>query len=118
MLLNFASIRQIQLWRMDLVASTVKAGHGDRNPPAGSQLSWRTREMHRCRTRLLARLFRKQLVVNVRHGLSVGFERAESGIRKIRKPAILGNISAASGDTRVKTAAGTSPLINRSTAFV
>ena len=39
-------------------------------------------------------------------------------MRKILKPAISGNHSAASGDTKVKTAAGTSPLINRSTAFV
>src|SRR5450432_368021 len=41
----------------------------------------------------------------------------DSGIRKIMKPAISGNASAASGDTNVKTAAGTSPAINRSIAF-
>src|SRR5216684_116895 len=34
------------------------------------------------------------------------------------KPAISGNQSAASGDTNVKTAAGTSPLISRSIALV
>src|SRR6266478_5313056 len=42
----------------------------------------------------------------------------DSGIRKILKPAISGNQSAASGDTNVKTAAGTSPLISRSIALV
>src|ERR1700730_15243767 len=41
----------------------------------------------------------------------------DSGIRKILKPAISGNASAASGDTNVKTAAGTSPAINRSIAL-
>src|SRR6266478_8492218 len=41
----------------------------------------------------------------------------DSGIRKILKPAISGNASAASGDTNVKTAAGTSPAINLSIAF-
>ena len=103
MLLNSASIRQIQLWRTDLVASTGKAGHGDRKSIPETA----------CRERSV----RSALVDPLRHGLSVGFERAESGIRRIPKPAILGNISAASGDTRVKTAAGTSPLITRSTAF-
>jgi hypothetical protein len=45
-------------------------------------------------------------------------EGGESGMRRILKPATSGNHSAASEDTSVKTAAGTSPLINRSTAFV
>src|ERR1700730_5453015 len=45
-------------------------------------------------------------------------ERSESGMRKILKPAISGNASAASGDTKVKTAAGTSPPIKRLIAFV
>jgi hypothetical protein len=45
-------------------------------------------------------------------------ERGESGIRNILKPAISGNRSAASADTKVRTAAGTSPLISRSIAFV
>jgi hypothetical protein len=45
-------------------------------------------------------------------------ERGESVIRKILKLAISGNPSAASGDTKVKTAPGTSPLINRLIAFV
>ena len=40
----------------------------------------------------------------------------ESGTRKILKPAISGNHSAASGDANVSTAAGTSPLISRSIA--
>src|SRR5882757_5212573 len=45
-------------------------------------------------------------------------ERGESGTRKILKPAISGNHSAASGDTKVRIAAGTSPLINRSIAVI
>src|SRR5216684_2242759 len=45
-------------------------------------------------------------------------ERGESGMRNILKPAIAGNHSAVSGYTEVRTAAGTSPLINRSIALV
>ncbi len=45
-------------------------------------------------------------------------ERGESGIRNILKPAISGNPSAASGDTKARTAAGTSLLISRSIALV
>src|SRR5450755_3222017 len=45
-------------------------------------------------------------------------ERGESGIRKILKPAISGNHSDVSGYAEVRTAAGTSPLINRSIALV
>src|SRR6266852_2887491 len=45
-------------------------------------------------------------------------ERGESGIRNILKPATSGNPSAASADTKARTAAGTSPLINRLIAFV
>ena len=45
-------------------------------------------------------------------------ERGESGIRNILKPATSGNPSAASGDTKARTAAGTSPLISRLIAFV
>jgi hypothetical protein len=45
-------------------------------------------------------------------------ERGESGIRNILNPATSGNHPAASEDTRVRTAAGTSPLISRSIAFV
>jgi hypothetical protein len=45
-------------------------------------------------------------------------ERSDSGIRKILKPAISGNPSAASGDANVRTAAGTSPPITRSIAAV
>jgi len=43
--------------------------------------------------------------------------RGESGARRTVKPVMSGNPSAASGDTKVKTAAGTSPLITRSIAF-
>jgi hypothetical protein len=39
--------------------------------------------------------------------------RGESGSRKILNPAISGNASAAFGDTRAKTAAGTSPPATR-----
>ena len=46
------------------------------------------------------------------------YERGEREMRKILKPVISGNHSAASGETKVKTAACTSPLIKRSTAFV
>src|SRR5450432_780576 len=45
-------------------------------------------------------------------------ERGESGMRKILKPAISGNHSDVSGYAEVRTAAGTSPLINRSIALV
>src|SRR6266446_9727762 len=45
-------------------------------------------------------------------------ERGESGIRNILKPATSGNPSAASADTKARTAADTSPLINRLIAFV
>jgi hypothetical protein len=45
-------------------------------------------------------------------------ERGESGIRNILNPATSGNPSAASADTKARTAAGTSPLINRLIAFV
>src|SRR6266403_2019386 len=54
------------------------------------------------------------------HGVSCRAfdERGESGIRNILKPATSGNPSAASADTKARTAAGTSPLINRLIAFV
>ena len=45
-------------------------------------------------------------------------ERGDSGTRKILKPAMSGNHSAASADANVRTAADTSPLSSRSTAFV
>src|SRR5450631_491790 len=45
-------------------------------------------------------------------------EGGESGMRKILKPAISGNHSDVSGYAEVRTAAGTSPLINRSIALV
>src|SRR3989442_13066701 len=45
-------------------------------------------------------------------------ERGESGIRNILTPATSGNPSAAFGDTKARTAAGTSPLISRLIAFV
>jgi hypothetical protein len=45
-------------------------------------------------------------------------ERGASGMRKILTPAISGNHSAASGYTEVRTAAGTSPPINRLIALV
>src|SRR5690348_8486910 len=46
-----------------------------------------------------------------------GFEAdGKSGTRKILKPAISGNASAASGTTRVNRAAVASPLVSRSTA--
>src|SRR6516162_430133 len=41
-----------------------------------------------------------------------------SGTRKILKPAISGNASAATADTRATTAAGTSPLTSRAIAVV
>ena len=54
-----------------------------------------------------------------RQGLScrVSIDRGESGIRRIWYPAMSGNEPAASADTKVRTAAGTSPSINRSTGF-
>src|ERR1700730_4274122 len=45
-------------------------------------------------------------------------DRGASGMRKILKPAISGNHVAVSGCAEVRTAAGTSPLINRSIALV
>src|ERR1700751_3336698 len=53
------------------------------------------------------------------HWLGRAFKAdGQSGTRKILKPAISGNPSAASADTRASTAAVTSPLLSRSIAAV
>lgn len=69
-------------------------------------------------------LFRLPIFIRRQHhyrriGQSRAFdEPGESGMRNILKPLISGNHSAASGDTKARTAAGTSPSTRRSIALV
>ena len=55
---------------------------------------------------------------SMRQGCLMRTELGERGMRKILYPATSGNASAASGDTNVKTAAGTCASIRRLIAFV